>query len=367
MLHLTTPTAYSNDANRLYYLAHQYEEVPVRSLWRLCCLGLLLTLATAPAYAAEEVNVYSARKEALIKPLLDRFTAASGIEVNLLTAKAGELLSRLQNEGQNTPADLLVTVDAGNLHRARQAGVLQPASSEILDRAVPASYREPDGYWYGLSLRARVIFRSADDVQAGAISTYEELSDPKWDNRICIRSSSNIYNQSLVASMIAHHGVEQTEAWASGLVDNMARPPQGGDTDQLRALAAGECDLAVANTYYFGRLVQGSEEDRAVVENIEIVWPNQEGRGAHVNISGGALTRHAPNPENAVRLLEFLVSPESQRWYAAVNNEFPVLRGLEASPVLREWGEFKTDTLNLGKLGEYNAEAVRLMDRVGWR
>lgn len=339
----------------------------MRSLIRPSCLGLVLTLAVAPVYGAEEVNVYSARKEALIKPLLERFTEASGIEVNLLTAKAGELLSRIKNEGQNTPADLLITVDAGNLHRAQEAGVLQPVSSEILDRAVPATYREPEGYWYGLSLRARVIFRSADRVDAAAISSYEELADSRWDNSICIRSSSNIYNQSLVASMIARHGVEATEDWAEGLVENMARPPQGGDTDQLRALAAGECDLAVANTYYFGRLLKGSEEDRAVAEKIEIVWPNQEGRGAHVNISGGAVTRHAPNPENAVRLLEFLVSPESQRWYAEVNNEFPVLRGLEASPVLREWGEFKADSLNLGKLGEYNAEAVRLMDRVGWR
>lgn len=339
----------------------------MRSLSRLCCLALLLTLTTAPVLAAGEVNVYSARKEALIKPLLERFTDATGIEVNLLTAKAGELLSRLRNEGRNTPADLLITVDAGNLHRAQEAGVLQPVSSAELERAVPAAYREPDGHWYGLSLRARVIFRAADRVEPGAIATYESLADPAWSNRICIRSSSNIYNQSLVASMIAHHGVEATETWAAGLVDNMARSPQGGDRDQLRAVAAGECDLAVANTYYFGRMLQDDGEDGAIARQLELVWPNQEGRGAHVNISGGAVTRHAPNPENAVRLLEFLVSPESQVWYAEVNNEYPVREGVEASPVLREWGDFKADALNLSKLGEYNDDAVRLMDRVGWR
>ena len=339
----------------------------MRSLSRLCCLGLLLTLTVAPVHAADEVNVYSARKEALIRPLLDRFTEATGIEVNLLTAKAGELLSRLKNEGRNSPADLLITVDAGNLHRAQQAGVLQPVSSTELDRAVPAAYREPDGHWYGLSLRARVIFRAADRVEPGAITTYEGLADDAWKNSICIRSSSNIYNQSLVASMIAHHGVEATETWAEGLVDNMARPPQGGDRDQLRAVVAGECDLAVANTYYFGRMLQDDGEDGAIARQLELIWPNQDGRGAHVNISGGGVTRHAPNRDNAVRLLEFLVSPESQSWYADVNNEYPVRKGVEASPVLREWGEFKADTLNLDKLGEYNAEAVRLMDRVGWR
>ena len=330
-------------------------------------LSLSLAFAATAATAAEEVNVYSARKEALIRPLLDRFTEQTGIEVNLLTAKAGELLNRLENEGRNTPADVLVTVDAGNLHRAQEAGVLQPVSSEALKNAVPAAYREPDGHWYGLSLRARVIFRAADRVGPDAISTYEGLAEPEWNDRICIRSSSNIYNQSLVASMIAHHGEEATERWARGLVENMARPPQGGDTDQLRALAAGECDLAVANTYYFGRLLQGSEEDQAVARKLEIVWPNQDGRGAHVNISGGAVTRHAPNPENARKLLEFLVSPESQSWYAEVNNEFPVRQQVEASPVLRDWGDFKADTLNLSKLGEYNAAAVRLMDRAGWR
>ncbi len=335
-------------------------------------LGLATAAAlTAPSLSAhaaeEEVNVYSARQEVLIRPLLDRFTEETGIEVNLLSADAGELLNRLRNEGRNSPADVFLTVDAGRLHRALEADVFQPIDSETLNEHVPAQYREPDGHWYGLSLRSRVIFRAEDRVEEGAITTYEQLADDRWEGRICIRSSSNIYNQSLVASMIAHHGVEEAEEWAAGLVDNMARPPQGGDTDQLRAVAAGECDIAVANTYYYGRLLEDEGEDRAVADALALVWPNQDGRGAHMNISGAGVTAHAPNPENAVRLLEFLVSEEAQRWYAEVNNEFPVREGVPAAEVLQQWGDFKADDLNLAELGDNNAEAVRLMDRVGWR
>jgi iron(III) transport system substrate-binding protein len=340
-----------------------------RSLRKLLAPAVVAALV-APSFAAQadgEVNVYSARQEVLIRPLLDRFTEETGIEVNLLSAGAGELLNRLVNEGRNTPADIFLTVDAGRLHRAVDAGVFQPISSDVLNEHVPAQYRDPEGRWYGLSLRSRVIFRAADRVPEGAIATYEDLADDRWDNRVCIRSSSNIYNQSLVASMIAHHGVEETEQWAAALVDNMARPPQGGDTDQLRAVAAGECDIAVANTYYYGRLLTGDAEDRAIAEELALVWPNQDGRGAHMNVSGAGVTTHAPNRENAIRLLEFLVSEEAQRWYAQVNNEFPVREGVEASPVLQKWGEFKADDLNLAKLGALNDEAVRLMDRAGWR
>lgn len=318
------------------------------------------------AHAAGEVNVYSARKEVLIRPLLDRFTEQTGIEVNLLSASAGALLSRLENEGRNTPADLLITVDAGNLHRAREAGVLQPVNTSALTDRIPTSYRDPEGYWYGLSLRARVIFRAEDRVSEGAVETYADLADPKWNDRLCIRSSSNIYNQSLVASLIAHNGVEWTEQWAEGVVDNMAREPEGGDRDQIRAVAAGECDIAVANTYYYGRMLK-DEDARPIAEQVAIVWPNQETTGAHVNVSGAGVTRHAPNRENAIRLMEFLTTVESQKWYAEVNNEYPVREDVEASPVLRAWGEFRKDDLNLRQLGVHNAEAVRLMDRAGWR
>lgn len=325
-----------------------------------------LALGGTALQAAEEVNVYSARKEVLIAPLLERFTQQTGIQVNLLSADAGALLTRLQNEGRNSPADMLLTVDAGNLHRAREADVLQPIESEYLQQQVPAALRDPDGYWYGLSVRARVIFRSRDRVAEDAIQSYEDLADPKWNNKVCIRSSGNIYNQSLVAAMIAEHGVEETEAWARDLVGNMAKPPQGGDRDQIKAVAAGQCDVAVANTYYYGGMLQ-DPSSREVAEQVAIVWPNQDGRGAHVNVSGAGVTKYASNEDNAVKLLEFLLSPEAQAWYAEVNNEFPVRPDAEASAILSEWGDFKQDDLNLSNLGIHNSEAVRLMDRAGWR
>ncbi len=329
-------------------------------------LGMAVLAGCAPS-DDETLNIYSARQEALIKPLLDRFTEESGIEVNLLTARAGALLSRLENEGRNTPADVLITVDAGNLHQARQAGVLQPLHSDALHAAIPETYRDPDNHWYGLSQRARVFFTHRDRVEEGAISTYADLTDPRWEDRICIRSSENVYNQSLVASLIAHEGEEATEAWANGLVDNMARSPQGGDRDQLRAVAAGECDLAVANTYYYGAMLNGSEADRAVAESLRLIWPNQADRGTHVNISGAGMVA-ASDKEDLVReFIEFLAREDSQEWYARVNNEHPVRPGVAMSETLAEWGEFKADDLNLATLGELNAAAVRLMDRAGWR
>lgn len=316
--------------------------------------------------AAEEVNVYSSRQEVLIAPLFERFTEETGIKVNVLSASAGALLARLRSEGRNSPADILLTVDAGNLHRAREAGILQVVDSDVLQEKVPPALRDKDGYWYGLSMRARVIFRSRDRVPADAISSYEELADPKWKGKICVRSSDNIYNQSLVASMIAAHGVEKTEEWARGLVANMARRPQGGDRDQLAAVAAGQCDLALANTYYYGGMLR-DPNTREAAEQVAIVWPNQDDRGVHVNVSGAGITAHARNVENAIKLLEFMVSPEAQAWYAKGNSEYPVVPGVEIHEVLQSWGEFRRDDLNLSTLGINNAEAVRLMDRAGWR
>ena len=350
------------------------QAITIRSGAIAAALVLLCGAFWAPSVLSTDdgknVNIYSARKEALILPILERFRDQTGIEFNLVTGKADALLKRLRMEGEASPADVFITVDAGRLHRAKEAGVLQKIGSESIDAAVPAHLRDADGFWVALSKRARTIIYARDRVDAAALSTYEGLADPTWNGRICIRSSGNIYNQSLVASMIEASGVEQTEAWAEGLVGNFARPPAGGDTDQLRAVAAGECDVAVANTYYFGRLAASSkEEDQAVAAALKVFWPNQgEGdRGVHMNVSGGGITASAQNRESAIRLLEFLVSPEAQTWYAEVNHEYPVVPGVAASETLESFGAFNEDTLNLTALGASNRQAVELMDRAGWR
>ena len=318
---------------------------------------------------AAEVNVYSARQEALIKPLLDKFTEQTGIETNLITAKAAALQTRMQNEGRNTPADLFITVDAGNLHRAKEAGLLQKIGDTELSSTVAENLRDSDDYWVGLSKRARVIFYAPDRVDPSELSTYEALTDAKWKGRICIRSSSNIYNQSLVASMIADNGIEATEQWARGIVANMARPPSGGDRDQIKAAAAGMCDIAVSNTYYYGAMLN-HESDSSQVEaanKVAVFWPNQEGRGTHINVSGAGISKYSKNRDNAIKLMKFLLSDESQQWYAAVNHEFPVIDSVAKSKTVASWGNFKSDDLNLSRLGDLNAEAVKAMDRAGWK
>lgn len=328
----------------------------------------LCLLAPTLALGAEEVNLYSARKEKLIKPLLDQFTEETGITVNLVTGKADALLQRLQSEGRNSPADLLITTDAGRLHRAKQAGVTQAVDSSVLNELVPVSFRDPEGHWYGLSLRARPILYVKGKVEPSTLSSYESLADPRWKGNICIRSSNNIYNQSLVASMIEANGVEATEQWASALVKNFARPPKGGDRDQIKAAAAGICDIAIANTYYLaGMLTSKDAAQREAAEKMVVYWPNQQGRGAHFNISGASVTLAAKNRNNAIRLLEYLVSKDSQAWYAKTNGEYPVRSDVEPGELLKSWGEFKMDTLNMGRLGELNPDAVRLMDRAGWK
>ena len=334
----------------------------------LFVLSLVILASLQSQAMADEVNVYSARKEALILPMLERFKAETGIEVNLITAKADELLKRLESEGRSTPADVFITTDAGRLQRAKEAGVLRPIDNPVLNARIPQNLRDQDNTWFGLSQRARVIFYAKDRVDPAELSTYEALADESWLERVCIRSSSNIYNQSLVASMIAADGVEKTEAWAKGLVANFARKPAGGDTDQLRAAAAGQCDVAVANTYYYGRLAASDKEsDQQVASALGVFWPNQDGRGAHINVSGAGVTLHAKHPEAAERLLEFLVNAESQTWYAEVNNEYPVVADAKTSDLLKSFGEFKGDSLNLSHLGENNRAAVQLMDRAGWR
>lgn len=329
---------------------------------------LLLSSFTAAQAATEEVNLYSARKEQLIKPLLDKFTEQTNIKVNLVTGKADALLKRLTSEGKNSPADLLITTDAGRLHRAKVANVLQTVESEILETAIPAHLRDPEGLWFGLSQRARPIFYVKGKVNPSELSTYEALSDPKWKKRICIRSSGNIYNQSLVSSMLASNNKDEVETWAKGFVANFAQPPKGGDRDQIKAAASGICDIAIANTYYYGGMLRSKDAKQVEAANkVAIFWPNQEGRGTHVNISGIAMTKAAKNTDNAKLLMEFLANKESQAWYAQVNSEFPVREGVAWSDDLKQWGEFKSDDLSLAKLGENNADAVRLMDRARWK
>lgn len=331
-------------------------------------IGIIAMIGLSQSLAAE-VNVYSGRKEQLIKPLLDRFTKETGIKTRLVTSDADKLITRLQNEGRNTPADVLITVDAGRLFRAKQADVLQPLHSEKINQVVPEHLRDPQGHWVGLSQRARVIFYARDRVKPEALSSYENLAAPEWKQRICIRSSNNIYNQSLVASMMSSDGQQSTQQWADNLVKNMARPPHGGDKDQIKAVAAGLCDVAVANTYYFGQMLydENNSAFQKAAQAVDIFWPNQQGRGAHVNVSGAGITRYAKHPQNAQKLLEFLVSPEAQQWYAEVNYEYPVRTDVPVSDKVAAFGEFKSDQVNLDVLGQLNAEAVRIMDRAGWR
>lgn len=333
--------------------------------------GLMLSaLLSIPAigYATEEVNVYSARKTQLIKPLLDEFNRQTGIKVNLITSKADALLKKLESEGRRSPADVLITTDAGRLHRAKEAGVLQAAISEEAFSKVPANLQDKDKYWIGLTTRARVIVYDKQKVKPSELSTYEDLADPKWKNRICIRSSNNIYNQSLVASMIAQRGEQKTSEWAKKFVDNFARRPQGGDRDQVKAVAAGKCDLAIVNTYYLGQMLNGNDEAQIkAAQKVAVFWPNQDDRGTHVNVSGIAITKSSKNTENANKLIEFLLTDAAQDWYANTNNEYPVVAGVDASETLKSWGTFKSDSLNLSKLGEFNPQAVKLMDRAGWR
>ncbi len=341
---------------------------------RKILLSILLAGIAAiphPLLAAEQVvNIYSARKEALILPLLKRFKQQTGINYRLVTGKADGLLKRLEIEGSLSPADLFITVDAGRLQRAKKAGVLQPIDNQVLKQRIPANLRDRENYWFGLSQRARTIIYNRDKVNPDAFSTYEALTEPQWKGRLCIRSSGNIYNQSLVASMIEARGIEQTEQWARGLVANFARPPSGGDTDLLKATAVGECDVTLVNTYYLGRLANSKKAaERELSKQLAVFWPNQgaDDRGAHVNVSGAAITRYARNVAAAQKLLEFMATDESQVWYAEVNNEYPVVPGVTISETLKSFGPFKADSLNLTILGENNPDAVKLMDRAGWR
>ncbi|MFW5921423.1 MAG: Fe(3+) ABC transporter substrate-binding protein [Polyangiales bacterium] len=338
---------------------------PRRILLAVC----VAAVAFGAAWAQDDVvNVYSARHYDTDEDLYQRFTELTGIEVNVIEGDSDELISRITSEGENSPADVFITVDAGRLWRAEQEGLLSAVDSPVLDARVPENLRHPDSLWFGLTQRARGIVYATDRVEEGAISSYEQLAEPEWEGRVCIRSSSNIYNQSLLASLIATAGADAAESWAAGVVENMARPPQGGDTDQIRAVAAGECDVAVANHYYLARLIASDDPDDAeVAEQVEWVFPNQDGRGAHVNVSGAGVLETAPNRAHAVLFVEYLTTPAAQEVFAGGNFEFPAVPNVDLAEVTAGFGEFESDAVNVAEYGVNNPEAVRIFDRVGWR
>lgn len=328
--------------------------------------ALLALVAGAAPALAQEVNIYSSRHYDTDEQLYTDFTEATGIAVNRIEGTADELIARLKAEGANSPADIILTVDAGRIWLTDQEGLLQPVDSEVLNERIPDYLRSPDGDWYGFSTRARVIFYAKDRVE-NPPRTYAELADPAWEGKVCIRSSSNIYNLSLMGSIIAHEGEEGAKAWAEGVLANLARPPEGGDTDQLRGLVSGICDVAVANTYYFARAqAEPVEGIGADVEKIGVVFPNQETTGTHVNIAAAGVAANAPNRDEAVQFLEYLTTPSAQGFFANQNHEFPVVAEAEVGEIAAALGAFKPDTLNLNALGENQAKAQAIFNEVGF-
>ena len=318
---------------------------------------------------AEEktLNIYSARHYQTDEALYGGFTKKTGIKINRIEGKEEELLERLKNEGSNSPADVLITVDASRLAQAHELGLFAPVKSTVLESRIPAHLRTDD--WFAFSTRARVIVYAKDSVNADDVRSYADLSNPKLKGKVCTRSGSHPYNLSLMASIIANQCEAQAEAWARGVVANFARAPKGGDTDQIKAVAAGECGVTISNTYYLARLMRSEKaEDQAVVAKVGVVWPDQAGKGTHINVSGGGMLKHAPHKEAAVKFLEYLASDEAQRYFADGNNEWPVVAGLKiANPALDKLGAFKADTLPVGSLAMYRAKAQMIFDRAGYR
>jgi len=338
----------------------------------LAAAALTALAGAAPVASAlaqsKELNVYSSRHYDIDKQLYEGFKAKTGITVKVISAGAEQLVERIKREGASSPGDVMITVDIGNLWRAQSEGLFQPIKSAELEKVIPANLRDPNGEWFGLSMRARVFVYDKTRIDPKLIQNYADLASPALKGKVLIRSSSNVYNQSLTASMVAAMGAEKTEAWAKGLVANMARAPKGGDTDQIKAVAAGEGAVSVNNTYYFARLLASSKaEDKEVVKNLAIVFPDQKGRGTHVNISGIGVLKGAPNKDNAVKFIEYLVSPEAQKIFAEGNYEYPVRAGVAPHSVIAAWGEFKTDQTSLAAVGKNTPEALKVMDRAGWK
>lgn len=325
----------------------------------------LLVLMTLPAYVDagdDTVVVYSARKEHLIKPLFEQYTDATGVEVKFITGKAGALLERIKAEGADTPADIFMTVDAGNLWQAAQAGVLQSTTSAQLEENVPDHLRDPENKWFGLSVRARTLVYNTEAGVADKLSTYEDLAAQHLEGKLVLRTSKKVYNQSLVASLIAQHGVEKAETIVRGWVENLAIDPTSNDTKAIKAVAAGIGDVAIVNTYYFGRLMKKRPE-----LPLAIFWPNQQSTGVHVNVSGAGVTKHAKHEDAAVKLLKWLSGDEAQEQFAGLNMEYPVNERVDLHPVVEKWGAFSSNSMNVAKYGELQAEAIKLMDRVGYK
>ncbi|MCV6611952.1 MAG: Fe(3+) ABC transporter substrate-binding protein [Amphritea sp.] len=337
---------------------------------RLAAIALPAALAftSFTAQAADEVNIYSYRQQFLIQPMLDAFTAETGIKTNVVFAKKG-LIQRLKHEGKHSPADIILTSDIGPLYDVVNEGLTQPVESAVLDKNIPAQFQDPSKHWYGLTSRARIIYASKDRVKPGEITTYEDLADPKWQGRICSRSGKHTYTLSLIGSMIAHHGEAETQKWLEGLKANLARKPQGNDRAQVKAVKEGVCDLALGNTYYFGKMLTNDKnpEQKEWAMSVNLLFPNQDDRGAHMNISGAALTKYAPHKEAAIKLMEFLSKEQAQTMYAKANYEFPVRPNTPRAELINEYmGEFKEDQINLQEVAELRATAARLVDKVGF-
>jgi iron(III) transport system substrate-binding protein len=338
---------------------------------RLTLLLPILVCAIAPTTFAQEqvLNLYSARHYQTDEALYQNFTKQTGIRINRIEAGDDQLIERLKSEGANSPADVLLIVDAARLAQANDLGLFQPVKSKVLAERIPAELRDPEGGWFGLSSRARIIVYNKATMNPADVATYASLADPKNKGRVCTRSGSHPYNLSLMSAQIAHLGEARAEAWAKGVVANLARKPQGGDTDQIKAVAAGECGAALSNSYYYARLLRSTKpEDREVVAKTGVVWPDQAGAGTHLNISGAGVLRHAPHRDNAIRFVEYLASDEAQGYFADGNNEWPAVKGLKVkNPALEAMGTFRADPLPIATLGRNTPVAQKLVDRAGWR
>jgi iron(III) transport system substrate-binding protein len=340
-----------------------------RSPGRWALAASIVVMGVLPAAAQEKVvNLYSARHYQTDEKLYERFTQLTGIKVNRIEGKEDEIIERIRNEGANSPADILITVDMGRIWKAEQAGLLAPVQSTLLAQRVPANLRDPGGKWFGFSTRARLLVYAKDRIKPEQVARYEDIASPGFQGKVCVRSGGHVYNLSLLAAMIATQGEAQAESWASGVVANMGRPPQGGDTDQIKAVAAGQCAVAISNSYYLARIVNSTkDEDKAMAAKLGVAFPNQADRGTHVNVSGGGVVATAPHRDNAIKFLEYLVSDEAQRYFANGNNEYPVTEVKTDNKALESWGTFKIDSVNVGELGRNQAKAQAIFDRVGWK
>ncbi len=336
------------------------------TLTKSALTAVLLASTAAPAFAEGELNLYSSRHYDTDEQLYSDFTEQTGITINRIEGKADELLARMEAEGANSPADVLITVDTSRLTRAKNMDLLQSVDSDVLEERIPGNLQDSDNQWFGFSQRSRIIFYNADAVDTPP-QTYLDLADPAYKGQVCIRSSSNEYNQTLLAAIVTHEGEEAATEWAQGVVDNMARSPQGGDTDQLRGIVSGECEIAVSNTYYFARAMRTSVDGLSdSIDQVSWLFPDQDGNGAHMNLSGAGVAKNAPNRDNAVKFLEYLSSDSAQVYFSSGNDEFPAVKGVELAPSVAKLGEFKADEVNLSDVAENIPTAQKIFDTVGW-